>query len=189
VTVALKTAKLVTGRPGVVAFEGSYHGLGYGPLAACGLKKSWREAFGDQLNPHVTFAPYPRSIETVDESLTRVKQALGTGTAGAVLVEPVLGRGGVVVPPSTFLGELRSLAKSEGALLVADEIWTGLGRTGHMLASSAAGVVPDLICLGKGLGGGLPISACIGPGSPSGLRDGHRHARRAALGKARPASP
>src|SRR5258706_15956318 len=58
---ALKTAKLVTGKPGVLAFEGAYHGLAYGPLAACGLKASWREAFADQENPHVAFAPFPRS--------------------------------------------------------------------------------------------------------------------------------
>ena len=58
-TAALKTAKLATGKPGVVAFEGGYHGLGYGPLAACGSRQSWRAAFADQLNPHVTFAPYP----------------------------------------------------------------------------------------------------------------------------------
>jgi 4-aminobutyrate aminotransferase/(S)-3-amino-2-methylpropionate transaminase len=163
VTAALKTAKLVTGRPGILAFEGAYHGLGYGPLAACGLKKSWREAFADQLNPHVTFAPYPGSAEALDESLARVHHALKNGTFGAVLVEPTLGRGGVVVPPPAFLGELRSMTKSEGTLLVADEIWTGLGRTGHMLGSTGASVVPDLVCLGKGLGGGMPISACIGP--------------------------
>jgi 4-aminobutyrate aminotransferase/(S)-3-amino-2-methylpropionate transaminase len=169
VAAALKTAKLATGKPGVVAFEGAYHGLGYGPLAACGLKESWREAFADQLNPHVTFAPYPRSADDLDESLSRVKKALDGGAVGAVLVEPILGRGGVVVPPETFLAELRSLTSRHGALLVADEVWTGLGRSGRWLASTApkgAGrepsVVPDVVCLGKGLGGGLPISACVG---------------------------
>jgi 4-aminobutyrate aminotransferase-like enzyme len=166
---ALKTAKLATGKPGVVAFEGGYHGLGYGPLAICGLKASWREAFFDQLNPHVAFAPYPRSAEGLDEALTRVKAALDGGTAGAVVVEPILGRGGVVVPPPSFLGELRSLTRQKGALLVADEIWTGLGRSGHVLASTgdadperSTGVVPDIVCFGKGLGGGLPLSACVG---------------------------
>jgi len=159
---ALKTAKLATGKPGVVAFEGAYHGLGYGPLAACGLKKSWREAFADQLNPHVVFAPYPGASSDVDESLSRVEKALRGGGIGAVLVEPVLGRGGIVVPPLGFLGDLRSLARREGALFIADEVWTGLGRSGHFLASLAADVLPDLICLGKGLGGGMPISACVG---------------------------
>ena len=165
---ALKTAKLATGKPGVVAFEGGYHGLGYGPLAICGLKASWREAFSDQLNPHVAFAPYPRSAEGLDEALTRVKSALDRGSAGAVVVEPILGRGGVVVPPPSFLGELFSLTRQNGALLIADEIWTGLGRSGHVLASmggadaGSTGVVPDIVCFGKGLGGGLPLSACVG---------------------------
>jgi 4-aminobutyrate aminotransferase/(S)-3-amino-2-methylpropionate transaminase len=158
----LKTAKLATGKPGIVAFEGAYHGLGYGPLAACGLKKSWREAFADQLNPHVVFAPFPAVSSDVDLSLSRAEKSLRDGGVGAVLIEPILGRGGIVVPPPGFLGELRSLARREGALFIADEVWTGLGRSGHLLASCAADVVPDLVCLGKGLGGGLPISACIG---------------------------
>jgi 4-aminobutyrate aminotransferase/(S)-3-amino-2-methylpropionate transaminase len=162
VSAALKTAKLATGRPGVLAFEGSYHGLDYGPLAACGLKKSWREAFSDQLNTHVAFAKYPRSTEDLDESLSGVKSALESGEIGAVVVEPLLGRGGCIVPPAAFLSELRGLSRRAGALLVADEIWTGLGRAGHVLTTTAAGVLPDLICLGKGLGGGLPLSACIG---------------------------
>jgi 4-aminobutyrate aminotransferase/(S)-3-amino-2-methylpropionate transaminase len=162
VLAAIKTAKLATGKPGILAFEGGYHGLGYGPLAACGLRQSWREAFADQENPHVTFARYPRSEGELDASLSQVKSALAEGTTGAVLVEPILGRGGVVVPPVQFLVELRSLTRRAGALLVADEIWTGLGRSGHWLTAQAAGVLPDLICLGKGLGGGLPISACVG---------------------------
>jgi 4-aminobutyrate aminotransferase/(S)-3-amino-2-methylpropionate transaminase len=163
VTAALKTAKLATGKPGVVAFEGAYHGLGYGPLSACGLRKSWREAFADQLNPHVVFAPYPRSQGDLDQVLSRVKNALAEGNIGAVLVEPILGRGGCIVPPPGFLGELRIITRRARALLIADEIWTGLGRSGQILASVEAGALPDLVCLGKGLGGGLPISACIGP--------------------------
>ncbi len=79
-----------------------------------------------------------------------------------MLVEPVLGRGGVMAPPIGFLSELQRLARENGALLIADEIWTGLGRAGTWLSSVAEGVVADIICLGKGLGGGLPISAAIG---------------------------
>jgi 4-aminobutyrate aminotransferase-like enzyme len=163
IAAALKTAKLATGRPGVIAFEGAYHGLGYGPLAVCGLKKSWREAFADQLNPHVSFVPYPRVPRDLDFVLSQVEKALDEGNVGAALVEPVLGRGGCVVPPPTFLRELAALTKKAEALLIADEIWTGLGRSGDWLASTAMGALPDLVCLGKGLGGGLPISACIGP--------------------------
>jgi 4-aminobutyrate aminotransferase/(S)-3-amino-2-methylpropionate transaminase len=165
VTAALKTAALATGRPGVVAFAGAYHGLGYGPLAACGLRASYREPFEKQLNPAVTFAPYPASPEALAETLEHVERALATREVGAVLVEPILGRGGVLVPPENFLKELGALAKAHGALLVADEIWTGLGRAGRLLVSLASGVVPDLLCLGKGLGGALPLSAVVGRGA------------------------
>ena len=73
-----------------------------------------------------------------------------------------MGRGGVVAPPAGFLPELARLAREHGALFVADEVWTGLGRAGSWLSAHSEGVVPDLICLGKGLGGGLPLSAVIG---------------------------
>lgn len=162
VTAALKTAVLATGKPGVVAFHGAYHGLSYAPLAACGLRESYRSPFAAQLGAHVTFADYPGDAAAMDASLSQVEAALARGDAGAVLVEPVLGRGGVIVPPPAFLPQLAALARGRGALLVADEIWTGLGRAGSMLRSVADGVVPDLMCLGKGLGGGLPLSACIG---------------------------
>jgi 4-aminobutyrate aminotransferase-like enzyme len=170
-TCALKTAALATKRNGVIAFEGAYHGLSYGPLAACGLAASFREPFAGQLGVPVTFAPYPSrddargphgTAAALEESLTAVRAALKTGEIGAVLVEPMLGRGGCVVPPVSFLPALRSLADEASALLVLDEVWTGMGRTGAMLASEHAGVLPDLICLGKGLGGGVPISACVG---------------------------
>ena len=162
VTCALKTAALVTKRPGVVAFEGAYHGLSYGPLAACGLNASFREPFAAQLGVPVTFAPYPGSAASLDASLSTVRAALKTGTVGAVLVEPLLGRGGCVVPPVSFLPALRSLADEAGALLVLDEVWTAMGRSGALLACEQTGAVPDLICLAKGLGGGTPISACVG---------------------------
>jgi 4-aminobutyrate aminotransferase/(S)-3-amino-2-methylpropionate transaminase len=160
VTCALKTALLATGRPGVVAFEGSYHGLSYGPLAALGFAPAFREPFAPHLGVPVTFAPYPESAADLDASLSFVRAALARGDVGAVLVEPILGRGGCIVPPPAFLPTLRSLADEANALLVADEIWTGMGRTGSMVASEP--VTPDVVCLGKGLGGGLPISACIG---------------------------
>jgi 4-aminobutyrate aminotransferase-like enzyme len=162
VTAALKTAVLATGRAGVVAFEGAYHGLSHGPLAACGLHASFREPFAEQLNAYVTFAPYPDSGAALAETVEVVTRRLAGGDVGAVLVEPVLGRGGCVVPPPAFLASLRAACDHAGALLVCDEIWTGLGRSGAWLASVDAGVAPDVVCLGKGLGGGLPISACVG---------------------------
>jgi 4-aminobutyrate aminotransferase/(S)-3-amino-2-methylpropionate transaminase len=161
VEAALKTALLFTGRPGVVAFEGSYHGLSHGPLAACGYSSAFREPFAAQLNPHVQFVPYPRSRGNLKQSLDAVAAAI-SGKVGAVLVEPILGRGGVVVPPAEFLPELEKLCRARGVLLVCDEVMTGLGRCGHWLVSHAAGVRPDLLCLGKALGAGLPVSACVG---------------------------
>jgi 4-aminobutyrate aminotransferase / (S)-3-amino-2-methylpropionate transaminase / 5-aminovalerate transaminase len=174
VTCALKTALLRTGKPGIVAFEGSYHGLSHGPLAALGFAPSFREPFAPHLGVPVTFAPYPRTNADLDASLTPVRAALAKGDVGAILVEPILGRGGCVVPPVSFLPALRSLADEVDALLIADEIWSGMGRTGTMLACEYAGaVVPDVLCLGKGLGGGLPISACIGRGRVMEAWGGH----------------
>jgi 4-aminobutyrate aminotransferase/(S)-3-amino-2-methylpropionate transaminase len=162
VSAALKTAKLATGKPGLVAFTGAYHGLGYGPLAACGLRESYRAPFASELNPHVRFAPYPADASSAERSLEACRSELQRGDVGAVLIEPVLGRGGVVVAPDGFLSTLQRLTHDAGALLIADEIWTGLGRGGSWLSSLAHGALPDLICLGKGLGGGLPVSALIG---------------------------
>lgn len=159
ITCALKTALLATGKPGVVAFEGSYHGLSYGPLAALGFAPTFREPFTAHLGVPVAFAPYPATDAEQGASLSAVRAALAQGDKGAILVEPILGRGGCLVPPSTFLPSLRALADEFGALLVVDEIWSGMGRTGTMLASP---VLPDVLCLGKGLGGGAPISACVG---------------------------
>lgn len=163
VTAACKTAMLATSRPGVIAFRGAYHGLGYAPLAACGLRSSYREPFAAQLSPHVTFAPYPANEGELEPAFDAIEAACRAGNVGAVLVEPILGRGGCVVPPAGFLSTVGEIARRHGALVIADEIWTGLGRAGTTLRSKAAGLEPDVICLGKGLGGGVPISACIAP--------------------------
>lgn len=158
---ALKTAALASGRPRVIAFGGAYHGLGYGPLAACGLRDSYREPFAGQLGSHVRFVPYPAEAAALADTLVEVQRELASGSVGAILVEPILGRGGVVVPPPEFLPQLLQLTREHSALLIADEIWTGLGRSGA-LCRSLEQIVPDLICLGKGLGGGAPVSAVIG---------------------------
>ncbi|MGK4001044.1 aspartate aminotransferase family protein [Sorangium sp. So ce1036] len=163
ITAALKTAALATGRPGLVAFEGAYHGLGYGPLAACGLRASYRAPFAEQLNPRVAFAPYPRGEADVARALDGVEAALRGGDVGAVLLEPILGRGGCVVPPDAFVHAVCEAAHRRGALVIADEIWTGLGRSGALTRTGAIGAAVDILCFGKGLGGGLPISACVAP--------------------------
>lgn len=165
---ALKTAVLATGRPGVIAFEGGYHGLMYGPLALCGYSEGFRSPFASQLNPHVRFAPYPESADELASSLATLdalleEEGFGDGV-GAVVVEPALGRGGVVIPPAGFLAALAERCRARGALLVLDEIFTGFGRTGRRWGHDGEGVVPDLICAGKALGAGMPISALIGRG-------------------------
>jgi 4-aminobutyrate aminotransferase/(S)-3-amino-2-methylpropionate transaminase len=162
---AMKTALLATGRPGIVAFEGGYHGLSTGPLAMNGLRPEYRAPFAPHLSQNVRFAPYPKNDSELAEALDKVESHLKSGEIGAIVVEPILGRGGVVVPPSKFLSSLREMADRHQALLVADEIWTGLGRSGALLRSVEDGVTPDVVCLGKGLGGGMPISACIGRGA------------------------
>lgn len=164
VEAALKTAVLATGRPGVLAFEGGYHGLSYAALAACGYSEAFRSPFAPQLNPHVVFSPYPTADVEVQSAMLAISAALESSPVpvGAVLIEPVQGRGGVRVPPDGFLAALGELCQAQGMLLIADEIMTGLGRTGSRFLSVDRGMEPDLICLGKALGGGLPTSACLG---------------------------
>ena len=164
VEAALKTAQLATGRMGVIAFEGSYHGLTLGALATT-HRDHFRRPFADRLADHVRFAPFPTTPESAKRALGRIADLLSAHTPvpiGAVIVEPIQGRAGVLVPPRGFLTELARVARAAGALLIADEIFTGMGRTGDLLACDDDGVVPDLICLGKALGGGLPLSACCG---------------------------
>jgi len=166
VEAALKTAMLCTGRPGVLAFEHAYHGLGYGALAAT-WREDFRAPFRAQLNPHVVHIPFPQddTLEAAQRALEAVDAALGAPAGqvlGAVLAEPIQGRGGIRVPHLEFLRGLREICTRRGRLLILDEILTGLGRTGRWFACEHAGVVPDVLCVGKVLGGGLPLSACIG---------------------------
>jgi 4-aminobutyrate aminotransferase/(S)-3-amino-2-methylpropionate transaminase len=164
VEAALKTALLFTKRPGVVAFRGGYHGLSHGPLAACGYGEAFRAPFAQQLNPHVAFADFADSEAQLAPALRSVEAAIDAlaGRAGAILVEPIQGRGGVRVAAPGFLKALGELAHARGLLLVVDEIYTGLGRAGATLLSRSMRCDADLICLGKGLGGGFAISACLG---------------------------
>lgn len=165
ITTALKTAILATGRPGVLAFYGSYHGLSYGPLAACGFSDALKEPFSQQLGIPVSFITYPTPDSELESYRKMVSTQLKTQKIGAVLFEPIQGRGGCVVPPFGLTQMLREECDKFGVLLIADEIWTGFGRTGTTLMSLADGAIPDLICVGKALGSGWPISACIGRAS------------------------
>jgi 4-aminobutyrate aminotransferase-like enzyme len=161
VEAALKTALLATGQAGVIAFEGGYHGLGYGALNAT-HREHFRAPFRRQLSEFAAFAPFPQSETDVSAAIKKVSTYLKKGTFGAVLVEPVQARGGIRIPPVTFLKELRAVCDRFGALLIVDEIYTGFGRTGRWFGCEHAGVIPDLICLGKALTGGFPLSACVG---------------------------
>jgi len=159
---ALKTALLATGKPRAIAYRGAYHGLSLGALEVAGIEK-FREPFAPLVAERATLLPYPGAGDTVDDAVDAVRAALaGDANAGAIVVEPLQGRGGVIVPPDGFLRALRRLCDEHGVLLVLDEIYTGFGRTGTMFACEREGVVPDLLCVGKALGGGVPLSATIG---------------------------
>ncbi len=169
VEAALKTARLATGKPGIIAFEGGYHGLGYGALNAT-HREHFRGPFRNQLGGFAHFLPFPASAAgTGLASNAELEQLEATLRAtfrrhaiGAVLVEPVQARGGIRIPPPEFLPLLRRVADEHGALLILDEIYTGFGRTGAWFACEHSRVTPDLICLGKALTGGFPLSACVG---------------------------
>lgn len=153
VEAALKTAALATGKPRVLAFEGGYHGLTYGALDVT-ARADFRAPFRPQLGQFTTHLPYGVDLAQVD-------QALRDGDIGAVVVEPIQGRGGIVVPPPGWLPGLRALCTERSVLLVLDEIFTGWGRTGEWFACQFEQITPDILCVGKAMGGGLPLSACV----------------------------
>jgi len=161
VEAALKTARLASGRRGIVAFTGAYHGLGYGALNAT-HRPFFRAPFLSQLGRFGRFAPFPKSDSDLPPLRARLNELLRGKSIGAVLVEPIQARGGINVPPAGFLPLLRQLCDRHGALLVLDEIFTGFGRTGKWFACEESATLPDLICLGKALTGGFPLSACVG---------------------------
>jgi acetylornithine/succinyldiaminopimelate/putrescine aminotransferase len=152
---AIKTARLATGRRGILAFEGGYHGLALGVLGAQGYKREFTLPFADITHPAVDHLPFGAPLEVIDARLAR-------GDVGLVLVEPIQGRGGVREAPEGWLAGLVDVAHRRGAVVAFDEIQCGLGRTGRVWAADHQGATPDLLCTGKALGGGFPISACIG---------------------------
>ena len=153
-----------TGRPGIVAAEGAFHGRTMGALALTG-QPAKRAPF-EPMPPGVAHIPYG-DVAALDGAVT-------TDTA-AVFLEPIMGEAGVIVPPPGYLRAAREITAARGALLVLDEVQTGIGRTGAWFAHRAEGVVPDVVTLAKGLGGGLPIGACIGVGAAAGLLEPGQH--------------
>ncbi|MDP9398174.1 MAG: acetylornithine transaminase [Actinomycetota bacterium] len=153
-----------TGRPHVVAATGSFHGRTMGALALTG-QPAKREPFLP-LPGEVSFVPYG--------DVAALRQAVTSRTA-AVVLEPVLGEGGVVPAPEGYLAAARAVSAEHGALLVLDEVQTGIGRTGAWFAFQAAGIDPDVVTLAKGLGGGLPLGACVAFGPAAGLLGPGQH--------------
>jgi 4-aminobutyrate aminotransferase-like enzyme len=166
VEAALKTAMLATGKFAFAAYRGAYHGLSLGTLKVSGIEK-FREPFANFVSANTLFLDYPRANplaadEGAGTALDEAKRALSArGEIAALLVEPLQGRGGCIVPPKGYLKGLRELCDSLGILLIFDEIYTGFGRTGTLFACEHEGVVPDILCIGKAMANGFPISATI----------------------------
>ena len=167
IEVALKTAILATGKPGHASFCNSYHGLSLGALEVTGIER-FREPFAGAIGGEGLFLEYPRARHATDDdaaaALEQVRSALAARKdIGALVIEPIQGRGGVILPPTGFLSGIREICRELDIFMIVDEIWTGFGRTGTMFACEREAVVPDLLCIGKAMGGGLPIAAVVGP--------------------------
>jgi acetylornithine aminotransferase len=153
-----------TGRPHIVAAQNAFHGRTMGALALTG-QQAKRAPF-EPLPPGVSHVPYG--------DVAALDAAVDADTA-AVVLEPILGEAGVIVPPEGYLRAAREITAARGALLVIDEVQTGIGRTGAWFAHLSAGIVPDVVTLAKGLGGGLPIGACVGIGAAGRLLEPGQH--------------
>jgi 4-aminobutyrate aminotransferase len=170
---ALKLARHATGRTNVVCFQGGYHGRSVGAMSITTAKTVYRDHY-QPLMAGVFVAPFPYAFryrrdpdELAEWCLEELRHLLQTQTApgetAAMVVEPVLGEGGYVVPPAAWLQGLRELCDRHGILLVFDEIQTGFGRTGKMFALEHFGATPDVLVMAKGLASGLPLSAVAAP--------------------------
>jgi len=172
VEAALKLARYVTGRPRFIAFLGGFHGRTMGSLAFTSSKYTQQAGFFPTM-PGVTHVPYPNLYRPLFAGADQGKAAidyienilfqnnLPPGEVAAVMVEPIQGEGGYIVPPDGFLAGLRALCDRHGMLLIFDEVQCGVGRTGKMFASQHWGVTPDIMTLAKGLASGLPIGATV----------------------------
>lgn len=156
-----------TGRSRILAAENGFHGRTMGALAMTG-----------QPTKRAPFEPMPSGVEYFpygDIAMLRTLIEQAPADTAAVILEPLQGEGGVVEPPEGFLADVRALCTEHGVLMIVDEVQTGIGRTGAMFATRKAGVVPDVITLAKGLGGGLPIGACLGIGAAGELLTAGQH--------------
>jgi len=147
---AIKLARLATGKSEIISTRNSYHGVSMGALSATG-REVFRKPFEPLLSgfKHVQFG----DIKAIEQAITK--------NTAAVILEPIQGEGGIVVPPVGYLRKVRQLTKKKGVLLILDEVQTGMGRTGRMFACEHEGVVPDIMCLAKALGGGVMPIGCF----------------------------
>ena len=160
---AFKIARL-TGRPKIIAAERAFHGRTMGALALTG-----------QPEKRAPFEPMPPGVEFVPYGDTAALEAAVDENTAAVFLEPIMGESGVVVPPEGYLAAARRITAGKGALLVLDEVQTGIARTGTFFAHQANGIVPDVMTLAKGLGGGLPIGAVVATGPAAELFQPGKH--------------
>lgn len=176
VETAVKLARMVTGRPTVLAFMDAFHGRPMGALSLTASASTYRRHLDSLLvgaqhvpYPHCYRCPFGHGSHTPDECCGQwrnfiqmtLEKLVHPDDLAAILVEPIIGEGGYIVPPDNFLPELRAFCDRTGALLICDEVQTGLGRTGKWFASEHWGVVPDIVALGKAIGGGLPLGAVL----------------------------
>ena len=174
VEAALKLAAKATGRRGVIAFCGSYHGMGQGALSVTSSRRV--RDFGLLAPGAVSFCPYPYPLRFPEPyrtpeaaahfCLSQLRMMIeddhsGVDLPGLALLEAVQGEGGTIAPPPGFLAEVAALCRRHGILLAVDEIQSGMGRTGRWFAFEHAGIEPDIVCLSKGIGGGYPLSLLL----------------------------
>jgi 4-aminobutyrate aminotransferase len=169
---AMKLARRSTGRSEIIAFVGGFHGRTYGALSLTASKATYRRGMGPLL-PGIHHIRYPycfrycthakgAACDLVERELQLLfSTTVAPDTVAAIIVEPVQGEGGYVVPPASFMPMLRKVCDEHGILLVADEVQSGFGRTGRMFAVEHTGVEPDIMCLAKALGNGMPIAAFV----------------------------
>jgi 4-aminobutyrate aminotransferase len=195
---ALKLSRWHTGRARIIAFLGAFHGRTYGAMSLSGSKLVHRRGFSP-LVPEIHHVPFPRSKEACpsiaqctcvrDIEETVLKRVAPPDEIAAVFVEPIQGEGGYRVPPPCFLPALRALCDRYGMLMVTDEVQSGMGRTGKMFAAEHWNVMPDIMCLAKGIASGMPLGAIIAreevmdwpPGSHASTFGGNPVSCRAAL--------
>lgn len=160
---ALKSAMLATGKSRFAAYRGAYHGLSFGALAVGGIER-FRTPFAGALAQEPLLLDYPRSsAASAAQGAEQAWEVLRKhDDVAALVIEPIQGRAGCIVPPSGYLRALRALCDELRIVMIVDEIFTGFGRTGRWFRVDHENVVPDILCIGKAMGSGIPISAAIG---------------------------